>query len=50
MSAIRKGNNAIHLWIKKLVQCFYKRARKETKYAKNKPPKLTAWEIIQSLT
>ena len=43
------GKKAREDWVKKLIRCLWKRAKKETKYYKNKPPKPTAWEIIHKL-
>ena len=49
MKAILDGKKSIGKWMTKLVQCLYKRARKEPKKYKDKPPKQTAWEIIMNL-
>lgn len=49
MKAILAGKKSIGKWIKKLVQSLYKRARKEPKKYKDRPPKQTAWEIIMNL-
>ena len=46
--AILKGYKAVTEWLGKLVLTFMKRAGKEPKRYKGKPPKPTAWEIIKN--
>ena len=50
MKALIKSNKSLIKWLRKLTKSLWKRARKEGKKYKEKPPKPTAWEIIKGLT
>lgn len=49
MKAIIKGKKELVKWLTNLISTLHKRARKETKRYKDRPPKQTAWEIILNI-
>ena len=49
MEALIEGYNALVIWLRRLAKSFSKRAKKEAKKYKGKPPKPTAWEIIRNI-
>lgn len=49
MNALKNGSHYVTLWVQNIFNSCFKWAKKERKYDKNKCPKPTAGDIIQSL-
>ena len=49
MNALKNGFRDVTLWVQNIFTSCFKWAKKERKYDKNKCPKPTAGDIIQSL-
>jgi len=49
MDALLSGHSKICQWVDKLLIMIVKRAKKDARKIRGKPPKLTAWQIIKLL-
>lgn len=49
MKALLKGKKKLGKWFKKMAKLLIKRAEKDIRKLRGKPPKPSAWQIIKSL-